>query len=127
MIQASKLMDEFMTSPILAAAQGMGSVSRRGWEMKENKDSVFLRMDMPGLGKEDVKVSVEQDTLVINGNKESKEEDESGRRYSGRIDLSRKLFKLGEIKAEMKNGVLNVVVPKATEDERKNVVEVNID
>ena len=120
-------MDQFMTSPLVAAARGMGAVARRGWDVKEGKDALFLRMDMPGLGKEDVNVSVEQNTLIIKGQggKES-EDDESGRKYSSRIDLPDQLYKLDEIKAEMKNGVLKVVIPKAMEDEKKSVFQVNI-
>lgn len=96
--------------------------------MKEDNDALFLRMDMPGLGKEDVKVSVEQNTLIIKGEGEEESEDEeSRRRYSSRLDLPQNLYKLGEIKAEMKNGVLRVVVPKAKEEERKDVFQVNIE
>ncbi|GFP89433.1 heat shock 22 kDa protein mitochondrial [Phtheirospermum japonicum] len=74
-------------------------------------------MDMPGLSKEDVKVSVEQSTLMVKG--EGKKE--SGRSYSDRIHLDRihlseKLYKIKEIKAEMKNGVLKLFVPKTKTD-----------
>lgn len=86
-------------------------------------------MDMPGLGKEHVKVSVEQNTLTIKGEgkKESEDEDVPGRRYSSRIDLPPDLYKLEEIKAEMKNGVLKVVVPKVKDEERKDVFQVKIE
>ncbi|KAK9155241.1 hypothetical protein Sjap_002721 [Stephania japonica] len=51
--------------------------------------------------KENVKVSMEENTLMIRGEgeKELKEDQESGiRRYSSRINLPRKLFKLDQIK-----------------------------
>ena len=128
MIQTLNLMDRFMKSPLVAAARGMGAVSRRGWDVKEEKDALFVRMDMPGLGKEDVKVSVEQNTLTIKGEGgEKSENDESGRKYTSRIDLPAKMYKFDEIKAEMKNGVLKVVVPKVKEDGRKEVLQVDID
>ncbi|KAL3743269.1 hypothetical protein ACJRO7_018558 [Eucalyptus globulus] len=128
--QVLNLMDQFMESPFLAASRGMGAAgSRRGWDVKEDDSALYLRMDMPGLSREDVKVSVEQNTLTIKGEgeKESESEEESGRRYSSRLDLPPNLYKLGEIKAEMKNGVLKVVVPKVKEEERKDVFQVNIE
>ncbi|XP_010053468.2 23.6 kDa heat shock protein, mitochondrial-like [Eucalyptus grandis] len=126
-------MDQFM---------GVGAAGwRRGWDVEEDNSVLILRLDMPGLGREDVKVSVEQNTLMIKGEgrKESEEEEEeeesrrryssrltlppnlykgkkeleeSRRRYSSRLNLLPHLYELGEIKAVMKNGVLKVVVPK---------------
>ncbi|PKI39817.1 hypothetical protein CRG98_039862 [Punica granatum] len=121
------MMDQFVENPFLSA-RGVGGGSRRSWDVKEDNDALFLRMDMPGLGKEDVKISVEQNTLIIKGQGEKETEDEeSRRRYSSRLDLPPNLYKLGEIKAEMKNGVLKVVVPKVKEEERKDVYQVKIE
>lgn len=126
--QVFNLMDQLMENPLLAASRGVGGGFKRGWDVKEDDDSLLMKIDMPGLGKEDVKVSVEQNTLVIKGEGEKESEsEENRRRYSTRIDLSPELYKLGEIKAEMKNGVLRVVVPKAKEDENKNVFQVQIE
>lgn len=101
---------------------------RRGWDARETEDALHLRVDMPGLGKEDVKISVEQNTLIIKGEgaKEGDEE-ESARRYTSRIDLPDKLYKIDQIRAEMKNGVLKVVVPKMKEEERKDVISVKVE
>ncbi|KAI4303247.1 hypothetical protein MLD38_038900 [Melastoma candidum] len=131
--QVLNLMDQLADNPLLGASRGMGSVGggRRGWDVKEDADALYLRMDMPGVGKENVKVSVEENTLTIKGegDKEPGEEEDgsSVRRYSSRIDLPPKLFRLGEMKAEMKNGVLKVVVPKVKEEERKDVFHVKIE
>ncbi|RWR97971.1 small heat shock protein, chloroplastic-like protein isoform X2 [Cinnamomum micranthum f. kanehirae] len=131
--QVLNLMDQMMENPFAALSIGMGGGSRRGFDVREDKDALYLRVDMPGLGKEDVKVFVEQNTLIIKGeggDKESGYDDsdrESGRRYSSRIDVPSELYKLDEIKAEMKNGVLKVLVPKVMEDERKDVFQVNVE
>lgn len=126
------LMDQMMDAPFPAAARGMAGGARRGWEAKEDSDALHLRIDMPGLGKEHVKVSAEQNTLIIKGEGEGEgekesEEVEAGRRYSSRIDLPEGLYKMGEIKAEMKNGVLKVTVPKVKQEERKDVFQVQIE
>lgn len=115
------MMDQVMENPFLAG-------SRRGWDVKENEEALFLRMDMPGLDKEDVKISVEQNTLVVKGeDKDSEDEEGGGRRFSSRLDLPPNLYKIDSIRAEMKNGVLRLAIPKVKEDERKDVFEVKVE
>lgn len=119
--QILNMMDQFMDSPV-------SSSIRRNWDARETADGLHLRVDMPGLAKEDVKVSVEQNTLIIKGEgKKEFEGDETGRRYASRIDLPEKLYKANDIKAEMKNGVLKVFVPKIKEEERTDVFNVNVE
>lgn len=87
---------------------------------------------MPGLGKEEVRVKVEQNTLVIKGESREEEEGEEEeeeidrRRYSSRIDLPPSWYKIEDIKAEMKNGVLKVMVPKVKGEERQDLFVVPI-
>ncbi|KAJ7949508.1 Heat shock protein [Quillaja saponaria] len=126
--QVLNLMDQFIESPFMSASRGDGAGVRRNWNAKETDDALLLRVDMPGLGKEDVKVAVEQNTLTIKGEgpKEGEDEQNVGR-YTSRIDLPEKLYKLDQIKAEMKNGVLKVTVPKLKEEERADVIHVKVD
>lgn len=106
----------------------VGAGVNRQWDARETNEGLYLRMDMPGMGKEDVKVSVEQNTLIIKGEGGKEfEDDEGGRRYTSRIDLPAKLYKTNEIKAEMRNGVLKVFVPKIKEEERSDVFHVNVE
>jgi len=112
------MMEQMMENPLLSGPM------RRGWDVKEDENALQLKVDMPGLSREDVKVSVEDNTLIIKGEgaKESDEET-SSRRYTSRIDLTPNAYKLDEIKAEMKNGVLKVTVPKLKE---KDVFQVQV-
>ncbi|GAU27575.1 hypothetical protein TSUD_271160 [Trifolium subterraneum] len=128
--QILNTVDQLMDNPFITASRGIGAGAvRRGWNAKETEDALHLRVDMPGLGKEDVKIAVEQNTLTIKGEgaKESEEEEESVRRFTSRLDLPEKLYKLDQIKAEMKNGVLKVIVPKMKEEERNDVINVKVE
>lgn len=126
-------MDQVSEIPLVAATRGMGASGvRRGWDVKEKDDALHLRIDMPGLSREDVKLALEQNTLVIKGEGKTEEGEEGdvsgdGRRFTSRIGLPEKVYKTDEIKAEMKNGVLKVVIPKVKEEERNNVRHINVD
>lgn len=81
---------------------------------------------MPGMTKQDVKVWVEENMLVVKAEKkkkksESENEDENGEdwssksygRYSCRIALPENV-QFEKIKAEVRDGVLYITIPKAT-------------
>lgn len=122
------LMDQFLEDPFVAASRGMGTGSRRGFNVKEDENALYMRIEMPGLDKEDVKVVVEENTLIIigEGKKESEDDDEVAPRYSSRIEVPPTLYKIDQIKAQMRNGVLKIVVPKVKEEERKKL-EVSVE
>ncbi|KAI3689675.1 hypothetical protein L2E82_47640 [Cichorium intybus] len=127
--QIFNMMDQFMDNPFISAPRGGGLGARRGWDSKEDDNALSLRFDVPGVDKENVKISVEQNTLIIKAEaeKESEDDEEPPRRYSSRIDLPTDVYKLDEIKAEMKNGVLKIMVPKVKTEQRKDVFQVQIE
>eukprot|EP01018_Ginkgo_biloba_P035836 Gb_01039 [translate_table: standard] len=92
------------SNPFIAASRGTGDMKgglRKPWDALEDMEALRLRVDMAGLGKEDVQVYAEENTLVIKGEAQSEAElDGSGRRYSSRIDLPPKLYRIDQIKAE---------------------------
>ncbi|XP_047060871.1 small heat shock protein, chloroplastic-like [Lolium rigidum] len=118
-----------------AASEG----PRMPWDIMEDEKEVKMRFDMPGLSREEVKVMVEDDTLVIRG--EHKKETSEGQgegadgqgdgwwkersvsSYDMRLALPDECDK-SQVRAELKNGVLLVTVPK-TETERK-VIDVQV-
>ncbi|KAF7107598.1 hypothetical protein CFC21_108205 [Triticum aestivum] len=118
-----------------AAPTGLCSTagaSRLGrWVAKVDDDAVYLKVPMPGLGKEHVKVWAEPNGLVIKGEGDKEpwdgDDDSAVPRYSRRIKVPADAFKMDKIKAEMKNGVLRVTLPRLKEEERKDVFQVKIE
>lgn len=99
-------------------------------DIKENENSYQLEVDLPGYKKEDIKMHMEDGYLVINAttNKQNDEKDSKGKyirkeRFFGECSRS---FYLGneikdeDIKANFKNGTLNIEVPKKSEIEKQD-------
>eukprot|EP00252_Welwitschia_mirabilis_P004675 TRINITY_DN1496_c1_g1_i2.p1 TRINITY_DN1496_c1_g1~~TRINITY_DN1496_c1_g1_i2.p1 ORF type:complete len:149 (+),score=39.18 TRINITY_DN1496_c1_g1_i2:212-658(+) len=107
---------------------------RAPWDMVEDENQVKVRLDMPGLSKEDVKVSVEDDNvLVIKGsqNRDEQGKDEADEWSAGSYASYNTRLLLPDycdtqnIRAELKNGVLVVTIPK-TKVESK-VIDINVE
>jgi len=101
------------------------------YDIMEDEKSYKLRFDMPGLGKEEVKVGIEDGTLVITGehSEESQKDNWTSRShgsYNTRIILPDNVH-LEETKAEMKNGVLQVFVPKVEEAKSQSLIDVKVE
>uniref|UniRef100_A0ACD5TMA8 Uncharacterized protein n=3 Tax=Avena sativa TaxID=4498 RepID=A0ACD5TMA8_AVESA len=123
------LMDDAVAGSGLS---GLSAARRAGSVAKEDDDAVYLKVPMPGLGKEHVKVWAEQNSLVIKGEGEKdawdgEDADAAVPRYSRRIEMPADAYKMDKIKAEMKNGVLRVTLPKLKKEERKDVFQVTIE
>lgn len=97
-----------------------------------DKDKLAVRVDMPGIKPEDIKVELENDVLTISGeHEESKEEKEEQfvrreRRY-GSFMRSIALpagVDADSLTATVKDGVLEVTVPLPQEAKQRKAIEV---
>ncbi|KAL4195645.1 hypothetical protein AMTRI_Chr05g74300 [Amborella trichopoda] len=121
----SRATDDFVM-PFSATDELIGGFTP-SYQITEDDKAYKLRFEMPGLSKEDIKVTIEDGHLVIKG--EHKEEEGDDTKKYGYYNTSLLLpqdAKLDEIKAEMKHGVLQLTVPK-TETSAKDVKEVKIE
>ncbi|MEX0770513.1 MAG: Hsp20/alpha crystallin family protein [Balneolaceae bacterium] len=98
-------------------------------DISEDEKEYTLQMDLPGIEKEDVKVSYQEGRLIITGERkhEEKEEKKDYIRRERSAGSFYRAFKLpdevreDEIKAIFKEGVLNVHIPKAEVSKPKEV------
>ncbi|KAI3943660.1 hypothetical protein MKW92_017951 [Papaver armeniacum] len=114
------------------------SRGRTPWDIIEGENGYNLRFDMPGMTKSDVKVWVEEKMLVVKGEKvpKKKEDTEQGEadaeeawpangygKYSCRIALPENV-EYEKIKAQVKDGVLYITIPKASTSNQ--VLDINV-
>lgn len=96
------------------------------YDKKETAECLYLYIHMKGVGHEDVKVSVDRNTVLIQG--EAADESKAIRGFKKYvcwfdfpdIDLPDKIYKISDIKAEMKkdDGELKLTIPKFKKEER---------
>ncbi|KAL3499566.1 hypothetical protein ACH5RR_038659 [Cinchona calisaya] len=101
--------------------------SRTILEVQADEEARRLRVDMPGVAKEGLKIWFENGDLKVEGHGTDEINNMEARKYSFTLEISdHELLNKEEAKAEMKDGVLKLVVPKLKFEERKDVVLVNI-
>lgn len=98
-------------------------------DVEETDNEYKVYVEIPGVDKKDIKVHLENNTLVIKGEKkQSKEVKENNylccERSYGSFQRTFEFpgsVKTDKIDAEYKDGVLTVVVPKSEEAKRKEI------
>jgi len=100
----------------------------------EDQDSVVVKAEMPGMKKDDVKISVQDNVLTLKG--EKKQEKEEKEADCHRIERSYGSFcrsfqlptavRTDKIKASYKDGVLSITLPK-TEEVKPKEIPISID
>ncbi|PYS96798.1 MAG: molecular chaperone [Acidobacteria bacterium] len=98
-------------------------------DIYEEGDKIVLRAEIPGASKDDIDVKVENGTLTIRGEKKQEKQVDSEtahriERFYGSFSRSFVLptsIDAGKITATYKDGVLEVVVPKADAAKPKKV------
>jgi HSP20 family protein len=98
-------------------------------DIVERENDFLVKVELPGVHKEDVKITVQDDLLTIRGEKKS-EEEKKGENYH-RVERSYGNFqrsftlpssiKNEKIEASFINGVLHVTLPKLEEAKPKEI------
>jgi HSP20 family protein len=98
-------------------------------DIYEDADNVVIKAEIPGVNKEDISVSLTEDTVTISGKKseEKKVEKENYYRKEIRTGSFSRSFTLPcavdkeKVKATYKNGILEIVLPKSEKEKAKEV------
>lgn len=98
-------------------------------DIYDTKDDYVVKLEIPGLSKKDVKIEVENDTLSVSGERKSdngvkKDELQWSEIHSGkfyRVFRLPKNIDSQKINASMKDGILELRVPKSEVMKPKNI------
>jgi HSP20 family protein len=126
--EMNRLFDDFFGHPI----------TRREWteeawspsvDVSETKDNVVINAEIPGMSKDDVKVSVQDNILTLSGERKQEKEEKNANYH--RIERSYGLFfrsftlptpvQPDKVKATYKDGILKISLPKTEEVKPKEI------
>lgn len=109
------------------------SISTAAWhpaaDIYENKDEYVFKVELPGISKDDIGIEFEKGTLTIKGERKAEKEvkEENCHRFERAYGMFSRSFSLPrnvddkKISANMKDGILEVKVPKAEEAKAKTI------
>jgi HSP20 family protein len=109
-----------------------------GWvpalDLYEDKDNLVLRLEVPGMRREEIDISFQDGLLTISGERKAEERPEvletyRSERFTGRFHRSLELPKpvqSDKAFAVYRDGVLTVTLPK-TDEARPKQIEVKVD
>jgi HSP20 family protein len=98
-------------------------------DMKETKDKLVVKAELPGLEAKDVELSLADDILTIRGEKKAEKEEKDEHhyvveRYAGAFERRIKLptpVKTDMIDATFEKGILTITLPKSEEAKTKEI------
>lgn len=103
-------------------------------DINETKDSYIVKSELPGVEKDDVDISIDDNLLVIRGEKRVEAESDEDKKHRkeclyGSFERSFSLPKqvdVNRVEATFNNGVLKLDIPKAEEAKPKQIqVQIN--
>lgn len=117
-------------SPMRWVEEATGADLTPAMDVKERDDAFVIKTEMPGVNKDDVSITLENGVLTITGETKSEKEEKEGervlrqeRRYGKFVRSLRLGTQIDEkgVKASYKDGVLELILPKAEEVKPKKI------
>jgi HSP20 family protein len=128
-------LDRLFESPFAGLTQASQLLS--GWtpalDVYEDKENFIVKAELPGMKKEDIDVSLHDGSLSISGERKSETKHEDAEvyraeRFFGRFQRAVTLpapVAADKVKAQYKDGVLTVTLPK-TEEAKPKQIDVSV-
>ena len=127
--------DRFFESPLNGlsrATQFLGEWAP-ALDVYEDKENFVVKAELPGMKREDIDVSLHEGSLIISGERKSETRTEESQthhteRFYGRFQRSVSLpttIATDRVKADYKDGILTVTLPK-TEEAKPKKIEVSV-
>ncbi len=123
------LREAFDLEPFRGGSTGETAAWAPHFEVLERKDGYVFRADLPGVAEKDLDITLTENRLVISGKREAEQRNqgETFYAYERTFGSFSRGFSLpdgvdGEnVQAELKDGVLSLVVPKKPEVQPKKI------
>ena len=98
-------------------------------DLKENKNALIVKAELPGLEAKDVELTITEDILTIRGEKKEEKEEKDEHHffvesYCGSFERKIKLpmlVKTDKIDATFDKGILTIKLPKSEEARKKEI------
>lgn len=125
-----RLMRDILSGdPFAGSVAAMSESFAPDVEIKETKDSYDLCMDLPGVREQDIDVSITGNRLTVSGRRaqEEQREDERFFLYERAYGAFSRAFTipdgadLEKVKADLRDGVLRLTIPKRAEMQSRRV------
>lgn len=136
--EMEELLDRYNSAVNLPQAGGQELIQQGEWvpkvDISETENEFVIKAEIPDVDKKDVKVSVENGILSIQGERkqEKEEEGKTFHRIERQYGMFSRSFSLPgtvsteNIKANFKDGMLNITLEKV-EEAKPKAIEVNIE
>lgn len=123
--------DRLFEAPLAELARSSQILS--GWtpalDVFENRDNLVVKAELPGMKKEDIEVSLHEGCLSISGERKNEQNHKDAEvyrseRFVGRFQRTVSLpspVAADKIKAQYKDGVLTITLPKTEESKPKHI------
>ncbi len=129
LLNQGSLLDDFFNTDFPVHSRGFDPVI----DVKENEKNFLIHAELPGLSKDDFKLTVEDNSLTLEGEKKVEKEEKSDNPYRTERSYGafKRVFRLTDsvdskkIAADYTNGILSVTVPK-TEKAKPKQIEVKV-
>jgi HSP20 family protein len=125
----NRMFDNFFQGDTADTTSAFTSAWIPAVDIAERENEFVVRMELPGVAKQDVRITIQEGILTIKG--EKKQERESKESDYHRVERSYGSFqrsftlptplRSGDIDASFNDGVLSIVLPKAEEAKPKEI------
>ena len=129
----SSRLNRIFERPLIRSESGKEMLAVADWapsvDISETDTAYLIKGELPGVKKEDVKVTIENGMLTIRGERKQ-EKEEKGKKFH-RVECSYGSFMRSfqvpddadedSVKAEFKGGMLNITLPKSAKSKSKSV------
>ncbi|MEM7769384.1 MAG: Hsp20/alpha crystallin family protein [Cyanobacteria bacterium P01_E01_bin.6] len=129
--QLNRLLDDVIMPMSLDGLDTISTVP--SIELHETDDAILLQVELPGIQLDDIDIEVTEDTVSVKGRRQANDNagDQKATRSEFRYGTFSRVITLPsrvkntDVRAEYRNGIVHLTLPK-TDAEKHRVVKVNV-